>query len=638
MTFNSKEFFSGSKKRQPLLPQNDPSPTLRQQDIQKGQAEYQFIYPYTNSLPMVTEVPGSAQPSLSWYLLVAESLLAILGNSLSITRKIEPNQFMAQSKVGDIYKQFLERKSKAKTSQDLKRFIEDIISSIEQTEKALAPQNLPNLKESLKPKFLASKTTDLEDYENLFRKISLPEIALDFQNDEVFARLRVAGPNPLVLRRIDVLPDKFPVTNEHYQTAIKDSQDTLMAAGREGRLYLADYTVLSQITNGNFPEKQKYLSAPLALFAVPKGYTGLWPLRPVAIQWGQNADENAIVTPNPNNPNDPNWLIAKTIVQIADANHHELISHLGRTHLFLEPFVIFTHRRLASNHPLRILLLPHFEGTVNINYLARTQLVAPEGQVDTLLAGTISTSLQSTVEDLQQFSFNQSMFPKDLELRGVNDAKLLPDYPYRDDGIEIWNAIHQWVSDYLSIYYLKDADLERDTELQAWFADLISPNGGRIKDMGENGVLRSRSYLIDAVTHIIFTASAQHAAVNFPQANIMTYAPAMPLAGYSPTPTSANSLTEEDFFNLMPPLDQAKTQLDVLYLLGAVYYTTLGHYDRNYFTDERVKQPLANFQTQLKRIENKIQSKNNNQGDTVSSSRLPYTFLLPSRIPQSINI
>ena len=77
---------------------------------------------------MVNEVPGSAQPSLSWYLLVAESLLAILANSLSITRKIEPNQFIAQSKVWDIHKQFLERKSKAKTSPDLKRFIEDIIS------------------------------------------------------------------------------------------------------------------------------------------------------------------------------------------------------------------------------------------------------------------------------------------------------------------------------------------------------------------------------------------------------------------------------------------------------------------------------------------------------------------------------
>jgi arachidonate 15-lipoxygenase len=69
-------------------------------------------------------------------------------------------------------------------------------------------------------------------------------------------------------------------------------------------------------------------------------------------------------------------------------------------------------------------------------------------------------------------------------------------------------------------------------------------------------------------------------------------------------------------------------------LLGGVYYTKLGDYDRNvpghYFQDARVAEPLATFQATLARIESDIGRKN--------LSRIPYIVLLPSEIPQSINI
>ncbi|MDB9309816.1 lipoxygenase family protein [Aphanizomenon sp. CS-733/32] len=35
-------------------------------------------------------------------------------------------------------------------------------------------------------------------------------------------------------------------------------------------------------------------------------------------------------------------------------------SHLCRTHFVMEPFAVVTPRQLAQNHPLRILLKPHF--------------------------------------------------------------------------------------------------------------------------------------------------------------------------------------------------------------------------------------------------------------------------------------
>ncbi|MFN6143727.1 MAG: lipoxygenase family protein [Pseudanabaena sp.] len=349
----------------------------------------------------------------------------------------------------------------------------------------------------------------------------------------------------------------------------------------------------------------------------------------MAIQLGQDPNTHPILEARADD--EPNWLIAKTVVQIADANYHELISHLARTHLVIEPFVIATNRQLASNHPLYILLKPHFQGTLAINDAAQSGLISPGGTVDKLLAGTIGSARALSVHGVKTFNFNESLLPIALKKRGVDDPSLLPDYPYRDDALLIWEAISTWVKNYLSIYYANDNDIFKDAELQAWAKEIISDEGGRVTSFGQNGQIRTLAYLIDAVTLLIFTGSAQHAAVNFPQGDLMTYAPATPLAGYTPAPTSTTGATEEDFFAMLPAIDQAKSQLTMTYILGSVYYTTLGDYGNAYFTDDRIQQPLRDFQDDLKAIESTIKSRNEQR-------ILDYSYLRPSRIPQSINI
>jgi arachidonate 15-lipoxygenase len=85
------------------------------------------------------------------------------------------------------------------------------------------------------------------------------------------------------------------------------------------------------------------------------------------------------------------------------------------------------------------------------------------------------------------------------------------------------------------IYYPTAADVIGDYELQAWVAELASKQGGSIQDIGDRQVdgtprIETAEYLAKLLTQVIFTASAQHAAVNFPQHTIMSYTPAMPLA------------------------------------------------------------------------------------------------------------
>jgi arachidonate 15-lipoxygenase len=81
---------------------------------------------------------------------------------------------------------------------------------------------------------------------------------------------------------------------------------------------------------------------------------------------------------------------------------------------------------------------------------------------------------------------------------------------------------------------------------------------------------------------------------------------------------------------MLPPMDMAELQVELGYLLGSVHYTTLGQYDRGHFRDGRVGPVLDTLQQQLRDIGPVIDQRN--------QARRPYNFLVPSGVPQSINI
>ncbi|WGV24964.1 lipoxygenase family protein [Halotia branconii] len=607
--------------------------------------EYQYNYTHIPPIAMVDEVPAAERFSTNWYCLLAEQLRAIFVNTLitnrgnrgsqSIRDDIQmfilealikgaiPARISIVARLLQIIPQFLIKG----ISKDF-RELDDLLFSLLRDNGVLILRDALNRVIALlyegQP---TGHVSNLKDYEKLFPMIELPAIAQNFQEDQVFAYMRVAGYNPVMIERVINLGDRFPVTDEHYQ-AVMGSDDSLAAAQAEGRLYLADYKILENAINGTYPGEQKYIYAPLALFALPRGSDPNRLLRPVAIQCGQTpSPDYPIVTPKSGKYA---WLFAKTVVQIADANIQEAVTHLSRTHLFVGVFVIATYRQLPLSHPLRLLLHPHFEGTLAINDAAQRSLITPGGGVDRLLASTIDNSRVLAVYGLQSYGFKNAMLPKQFQQRGVDDANLLPVYPYRDDALLVWDAIHQWVTDYLKLYYTTDADIQKDAALQAWAAEIQAYDGGRMPDFGEDGGIQTRNYLIDAATLIIFTASAQHAAVNFPQKDLMGYAAALPLAGYLPASILGTEVTEQDYFNLLSPLNQAQRQYNLLSLLGSVYYNRLGDYPQGYFKDPLVKPLLQTFQNNLQKVEDTINKRN--------LHRPLYEYLLPSKIPQSINI
>ncbi len=593
----------------PSLPQNDPKSIRRAKRLRKERSQYQYNYEYLKPIAMVNGIPSGEFPELDWVFKVGKELVKILINN-SLNDEIPARQAFFSTSV-----HIIRTLSGMGSEEVVKEKFEQVVKLFNFTR--------------------TGKASTLDDYNDLFASIELPGVAHTFKEDKVFARMRVAGPNPMMITKVPsvggaFLDERFPVTEDDFRGVTGFENDSTARAAAENRLYIVDFKALQGMAPGSFPKGQKYVYAPKALFAIPLDTSGA-ALLPIAIQCGQDPAKNSILTQN-SGPWE--WLMAKTIVQIADGNYHELISHLGATHLFVEPFVPATHRRLAENHPLRILLLPHFEGTVFINWAAQEFLIAPKGAVDQLLTATIESDRKFAADTLKTLSFNERMLPRDLEKRGVLSSRL--EYPYRDDAEDLWDAIKGWVRNYLSIYYGSNADVQNDTELQAWALEIASENGGRVHDFGQesDGRIYTLDYLVDAVTMIIFTASAQHAAVNFPQRDIMAFTPAMPLAGYAPPPDGTVK-TSEDWLKMLPPLEMAELQLSIGNLLGGVLHTQLGQYGRRYFSDNRVARFLAEFQAELEDIENEIKQRNN---ETISEGMEPYHYLRPSEIPQSINI
>ena len=228
-----------------------------------------------------------------------------------------------------------------------------------------------------------------------------------------------------------------------------------------------------------------------------------------------------------------------------------------------------TMRNIPDAHPLHKLLHPHFRHTIGINSSARQILISKGGIIDKTfsIGGEGKEMLMqraSMVYDVQGANIKEN-----TKKRGVDDPNLLPDYYFRDDGILIWNAIESYVTKIIGIFYESDADVKEDTEVQDW-ADDIHSNAfpGYYNASCGHGFpkeMESRADLIHYCTLIMFTGSAQHAAINFGQFDIYGYAPNSPFALRKPPPT------EKGVSTLVTILDSLPTILNSCLTSGLVF-------------------------------------------------------------------
>lgn len=638
----------------PTLPQHDTSAGRAAREAQIAASQTRYVWdtavPTLPGVPLAQAVPADNLPTLDWWGKLIGIALKIVRNAIAVKLggvdrgelqgpRAKFEAVLAECDAIEARHAALLVPEKAQHLGFLSHLVHDIETAVElagyDVKLAQLKADKARLEELMRvddAKGLGgSGPASLEAYRALFDTLTLPGIAWTFQDDGEFAALRVAGPNAMLIAALgDALPANFPLTAAQYAAVVNG--DTLAAALAEGRLFLLDYTALSVLEEGTWGGLAKYVWQPMALFAVPPGGASLMP---VAIQCGQDPESWPIFTPSYAADAQWGWEMAKLIVQVADGNYHELVAHLAGTHLVIESIAMAAHRHLATVHPIWALLVPHFEGTLFINEAAAVSLIAPDGPIDHIFAGTIASTQALAVAARLGFDFIAKMLPHDLAARGVGPGSALQDFPYRDDALLVWEAIHAWVRGYVAIYYASDADVTGDCELQAW-AECVA---GEAKIAGF-GPISTRAALVDACTMILFTASAQHAAVNFPQKDVMAFAPAVTGAGWQSAPPMQAGQDKPGWLAMMPPMALALEQLNVLELLGSLHYRPLGDYRSTdwpyapWFADPRVtgpEGPLAAFQARLASVEAAIVVRN-------AERRRPYPYLQPSLIPTSINI
>jgi arachidonate 15-lipoxygenase len=476
----------------------------------------------------------------------------------------------------------------------------------------------------------------LEDYASVFKVLPLPDVAKTFQSDVTFAQQRLSGPNPMELTNVLALDynlqEKLGITDEIFQTVLKHQRgkayvsETLNSATQEGGLFVTDYGVLD--SRKVIPKPNQFLTAPIALYYADRSRRN-WHLIPIAIQLGQVPFQSLLCTPL----DGLDWTLAKLIAQMADFYVHELIRHLGQTHLVLEPIALATVRELAAAHPLNVLLKPHFEFTMAINALGDQVLINPGGVVEIILGGTLESSLNLTEHGVSEWfnNFNNFALPNNLRHRGVDERSVLRDFPYRDDGLLVWDALEDYVSRYIEIYYRSNRDVVEDFELQNWLQTLRKP----VSDGGFGIVslpprLTNRDQLIDLLTQIIFTSGPQHSAIAWIQYQYMSFIPNMPGAIYQPIPTvkgtakDPNSLTR-----FLPGIEQTFAQVNLMVGIGTKRdpkaFTDFGV---NSFQDPRAIRVLQSWQNRLEVVEKRIEQRNKRREEC-------YPGFLPSRMANS---
>nr|POE44787.1 linoleate 13s-lipoxygenase 2-1, chloroplastic [Quercus suber] len=101
----------------------------------------------------------------------------------------------------------------------------------------------------------------------------------------------------------------------------------------------------------------------------------------------------------------------------------------------------------------------------------------------------------------------------------------IEDYPFANDGLILWDAIKQWVSDYVNHYYPEPSLVQSDGELQAWWTEVRTKGHADKKDEPWWPVLKTPENLIHILTTIIWVTAGHHAAVNFGQYMFAGYFP-----------------------------------------------------------------------------------------------------------------
>ncbi|XP_066942820.1 polyunsaturated fatty acid lipoxygenase ALOX15B-like isoform X2 [Macrobrachium rosenbergii] len=471
-----------------------------------------------------------------------------------------------------------------------------------------------------------SKWKSLDDLRRVYKQsLGEPKCMSVWREDWWFGAQRIQGVNPVVIELCKSIPGNFDVTEETVKDLIEDL--TLEEALEKNKIFICDLAIL----DGVECKDDRELAAPLALFYLNKKNE----MMPIAIQLKQKkAADNPVYTPK----DEPNtWLVAKMFYNNAEAQHHQALTHLGYTHLLMEGVVICTHRNLSPSHPLFKLMAPHFLFLLAINTRGLEKLVSPGGWVDNCMTQGVKGIFTLMRRGFDRWSFQrEGKVREEIKSRGLLDKEILPDYPYRDDAVPLYDVIRDYVKTVVEHHYDTVEKVHNDWELKWWRHELVKPrdqNGVGLQDIPgdpQEGFTTVEE-VIDTVTCIISTCSLGHAAANFQQYEQYGFVPNYPGILLTDIPKEKKSFSEEDIMAILPDKRMTLDIMVITKLLSSRGTKSLGDFEMQYLYDPVGVQAAEDFKKNLQKLSYATKLRNVDR-------RWKFEWMDPDIVPNSISV
>ncbi len=565
----------------PLLPADDPRGSARQTQVDKAREDYNYDFS-NGGILFAEEVPKSDALDFRYIAKVGEIELQLTANRVASKLALE------------------------KESLELNR--------AEKSESTGITTN-------------TGRARSLKSYDHAICALPTPHASGVWNDDAIFGWQRVAGENAHMIWGVSSIPNHFPVTEDHFLQAMggRAEDDSLEAALADGRVFLADYARLDGMRNNTAGGVQHFSYAPMGLFCVEKTHGRR--LMPVAIQTGQTPSAaNPVFTP----VDGRKWTLAKQCYQSADMIIHGQVYHFGYCHVLLEAMILSSKRTLAANHPILVLLEPHYQYTLGANDAAKSQLVAPGGYIDRLLGASLEDTNQLMLEATRSLSWKDLVPASEFEAQGTGDTDRLPIYPWRDDGLLSWPVLKDFVGGYLRLYYTSDAAVAQDTELARWLTEIGSADGAKLPKFCKSSEIQTVDALITLITGIIYRGTVYHAGINYAAFDWQSLAPCKTGSGYAMAPGPQTVDHDDSLRAMMPSLDLVDMASILLMQQREIRLTRLLYYGKH-FIDPRVAPILKTAQNGLTAIDETIAARNLRRP-------LDYSYVAPRNVPQSIMV
>ena len=220
------------------------------------------------------------------------------------------------------------------------------------------------------------------------------------------------------------------------------------------------------------------------------------------------------------------------------------------------------------------------------------------------------------------------ILPDDLAQRQVEG---LSNYPYMEDGLLIWQALHEYMQGCIKVYYQSDEALLNDSYIQAWLEQLhqLLPHS----DLPQR--FDSIEVLVLWITGMVFNGAAMHASMNGQMFNHLAFVPGSLHLMQGPFPTQKDTLTYQALIEMLPDAICTEITIDTMAFLGNRYIDGVIDTDESTLMDfelrssnQQMRQCYVQLQRQLADIEAQITRRN-------QSRQTPYEVLMPSKITAS---